>query len=148
MNDLIELDDNRGPWCNRAMACPCGKTWTATAPVDAVMPMECPACGEMKGMPERVRVAVTIEGPRALLEGHSLLGFLYADKLVAFLEQDGIMVVGAEKVAFPEPEVESCGHDTAPQDPIECCYDTELGHEPPKMCRCCPECAHECYTGT
>lgn len=94
--DIVDLDDHRGPWINRAMACPCGKTWVATSPVDAVLPFECPSCGEMKGM----------------------------------------------------PEVESCGHTTAPKVPLECCYDTELGHEPPKLCRCCPECRAECYMDT
>lgn len=53
------------------------------------------------------------------------------------------------------PVVESCGHTTAPKVPIECCYETELGHlyysgpnETPKLCRCCPECQHECAMET
>lgn len=84
----------------------------------------------------------------SLLKGHPLMqGFNVVtspDQVEDFI----VLPPDGYQVDEGMPVVESCGHPTAPEVPLECCYDTELGHEPPKLCRCCPECRAECYMDT
>lgn len=82
----------------------CGETWISTSPVDMVLPCECPSCGEMKGLPDRVRVAITIECSRTTLQGHSIIGMVHKPKLQEFLAQPDVVIVGAEKVASLSPQ--------------------------------------------